>query len=86
MVGLDLAALGIPSEADYLARYAARRGRGPIERWPFYVAFALFRLASIAQGVYDRALKGNASSETALAYGAAVPRLAETALKLLDEL
>ena len=86
LVGLDLKALGIPREADYLARYAARRGRRPIERWPFYVAFALFRLASIAQGVYDRALKGNASSENAMAYGAAVPRLAETARKLLDEL
>jgi aminoglycoside phosphotransferase (APT) family kinase protein len=85
LVGLDLDALGIPREADYLARYAARRGRAPIERWPFYVAFALFRLASIAQGVYDRALKGNASSENAMAYGAAVPRLAATACRLLDE-
>ncbi|MGD9536155.1 MAG: phosphotransferase [Alphaproteobacteria bacterium] len=86
LAGLELAALGIPSEADYVAAYAARRGRGPIERWPFYVAFALFRYASIVQGVYDRALKGNAASETAMAYGAAVPRLAATALALLDEL
>jgi aminoglycoside phosphotransferase (APT) family kinase protein len=86
LVGLDLEALGIPREADYLAHYTTRRGRAPIEGWPFYVAFALFRLASIAQGVYDRALKGNASSENAMAYGAAVPRLAETACKLLDTL
>lgn len=86
LAGLDLAGLGIPREVDYVARYAERRGRGPIERWPFYVAFALFRYASIVQGVYDRALKGNAASETAMAYGAAVPGLAATALGLLDQL
>ncbi len=86
LVGLDLDALGIPREADYLARYTRRRGKEPIARWPFYVAFALFRFASIVQGVHDRALKGNASAENAMAYGAAVPRLAETACRLLDEL
>ncbi len=86
LLGLDLDTLSIPREADYLARYAARRGKEPIAHWPFYVAFALFRFASIVQGVYDRALKGNASSENALAYGAAVPRLAETACRLLDDL
>jgi aminoglycoside phosphotransferase (APT) family kinase protein len=86
LLGLDLAALGIPPEADYVARYSAGCGIGPIERWPFYVAFALFRLAAIAQGVYDRALKGNASSENALAYGAAVPQLAATAWRLIEGL
>jgi len=86
LLGLDIAALGIPSETDYVARYAAKRGIGRIERWPFYVAFALFRLAAIAQGVYDRGLKGNASAQNAPAYGATVPELAGTALKLIDTL
>lgn len=86
LLGLDLAALGVPSEADYVARYAERRGIGPIECWPFYVAFALFRLASIAQGVYDRGLKGNASAPNAAAYGATVPELASAACGLIDRL
>ena len=37
--------------------------------WDFYVAFSLFRLAAIVQGVYKRGLDGNASSETAKSYG-----------------
>ncbi len=63
--GLDLPALGIPSEAEYIAAYSARTGRDAIEHWPFYMAFSLFRMASIAQGVYARSLLGNASSESA---------------------
>lgn len=60
---------GIPSEADYLAAYARRTGRGRIEHWEFYLAFSLFRLAAIVQGVYKRGLDGNASSATATQYG-----------------
>jgi aminoglycoside phosphotransferase (APT) family kinase protein len=59
MGGLDLAALGIPQESDYLRRYAARRGLADLDcitrDWPFYLAFNLFRLAAIAFGVAQRA-------------------------------
>ncbi len=67
--GMDLAAFGIPSEKDYVAAYARRTGRQDIPDWDFYVAFSLFRLAAIVQGVYKRGLDGNASSETAKSYG-----------------
>jgi len=67
--GMDLAAFGIPSEKDYVVAYARRTGRADIPDWDFYVAFSLFRLAAIVQGVYKRGLDGNASSETAKGYG-----------------
>jgi aminoglycoside phosphotransferase (APT) family kinase protein len=72
LAGLDLAALGIPDERAYLARYAARSGLAAIgpEDWAFALAFALFRNAAIRQGVLRRALDGNASSATAATHGA----------------
>src|SRR5436190_1929803 len=61
--GVDFKATGIPTEADYVAAYCRRTGRDGIEDWPFYMAFGIFRLASISQGVYRRVLAGNAASE-----------------------
>ncbi len=77
MAGLDLAALGIPSEADYIRRYCERTGRGPIAHWNFYLAYNLFRIAAILQGVYKRATEGIASSDNALQTGKNVKALAE---------
>jgi len=74
---LDCEALGIPSEADYVAAYCRRTGRDGIDDWDFFMAFGLFRLASICQGVYARALQGNASSENALEVGEKAPMLAD---------
>lgn len=64
-VGADLKALGIPDEDSYLADYARHSGLDPRPHWTFYMAFSLFRTAAIQQGVYARALKGNAASSTA---------------------
>ena len=79
--GLDLAALGIPSEADYVRRYCERTGRGdPAELmadWNFYLAYNLFRLAAITQGIARRVLDGTAASAQARASGAATRPLAE---------
>ena len=75
--GMDLAALGIPSEADQLARYRERRGIGPIHEWPVFMAFSLFRIAAILQGVYARAVAGNASNADALAVGQQATVMAE---------
>ena len=77
IAGLDLAALGIPSEDDYMRRYAERTGRGPIEHWNFYLAYNLFRIAAILQGVYKRATEGIASSDNALKSGENAKALAE---------
>jgi aminoglycoside phosphotransferase (APT) family kinase protein len=68
----DLDALGVPSEADYVAAYCRRTGRDEISNWEFYMAFSTFRFAAIVQGVYKRGLDGIASSETADTYGTIV--------------
>jgi aminoglycoside phosphotransferase (APT) family kinase protein len=84
--GIDRAALGLPSEEDYVAAYCRRRGLNGIGNWSFFLAFSFFRLAAICQGVYRRALDGNASNpEKAKTYGEAVKLLAGLAVKLIDK-
>jgi aminoglycoside phosphotransferase (APT) family kinase protein len=70
---------GIPSEAEYVAAYCRRTGRRGIPNWNFYLAFSMFRLASILQGVYARGLHGNAASAYALQRGAAARQIADQA-------
>ena len=78
--GIDRAALGLPSEEDYVAAYCRRRGLDGIGNWTFFLAFSFFRLAAICQGVYKRALDGNASNpEKARTYGEAVKLLSHLA-------
>ena len=77
IAGLDHAALGIPSEAEYIRRYCERTGRNRIEHWNFSLAYNLFRIAAILQGVYKRATQGIAASDNALQTGANVRALAE---------
>ena len=62
LVGRNLGELGIPSEQAYIDAYCKRTGRDGIDNWGFYIAFSLFRLTAIVQGVYKRGLDGNASS------------------------
>src|SRR2546423_13256337 len=57
----NLAALGIPTEGEYVAAYCPRTGRAGIPDWNFCLAFALFRLAPIAQGIMGRAIPGPAN-------------------------
>jgi aminoglycoside phosphotransferase (APT) family kinase protein len=85
LVGVDFAATGIPTEHAYVATYCARVGRDRIDHWPFYLSFSVFRLASIAQGVYKRGLDGNASSATAATFGNTCQFLAEHAWRLAHE-
>jgi aminoglycoside phosphotransferase (APT) family kinase protein len=83
--GIDRAAIGLPSEEEYVERYCRRRGISGIGNWTFYLAFSFFRLAAICQGVYKRALDGNASNpEKARTYGDAVKLLAGLAVQLVD--
>jgi aminoglycoside phosphotransferase (APT) family kinase protein len=84
--GIDRAALGLPSEEAYVAAYCRRRGLAGIPDWTFCLAFSFFRLAAICQGVYRRALDGNASNpEKARMYGEAVTLLSQLAVGLIDE-
>jgi aminoglycoside phosphotransferase (APT) family kinase protein len=83
--GIDRASIGLPSEEDYVAKYCERRKIAGIDNWTFYLAFSFFRLAAICQGVYKRALDGNASNpEKAKQYGDAVKLLAGLAVRLID--
>ncbi len=77
IAGLDLAALGIPEEGQFIRRYCERTGRAGIEHWNFYLAYNLFRIAAILQGVYKRATEGLASADNALQAGANAKALAE---------
>lgn len=87
--GADLAALGIPDEEAYLHRYLDRRQararpgqalptpESLARDWPFYLAYNLFRIAAIVQGIAKRALEGTASSAAARETGASARPLAE---------
>jgi aminoglycoside phosphotransferase (APT) family kinase protein len=83
--GMDLATFGIPTEQEYLDAYARRTGRDRIEHWDFYLAFSLFRLAAIVQGVYKRGLDGNASSTTATQYGDRARALANLGWSMVEK-
>jgi len=81
--GANLAPLGIPSEKTYLAAYCRRTGRPGIEDWDFYVAFSMFRLAAIAQGIMGRVLEGTANDPNARLRGERARPLADAAWAIL---
>ncbi|VUD52519.1 Putative aminoglycoside phosphotransferase [Thalassocella blandensis] len=78
----DRQALGIPSEQEIVRHYCELRNIETISHWHFYLAFSLFRLTAILQGVLKRALDGNASSEKASYLGNMVEPLAQMAMEL----
>ena len=81
--GLDLQALGIPSEHDYIARYCERTGLATPEAlradWNFYMAYNMFRIAAILQGIAKRVEAGTAASAEARASGEGARPMAELA-------
>lgn len=83
--GVDLKAFGIPTQDAYLAAYARRTGRKEVPFFDFFLAFSLFRLAAIVQGVYKRGLDGNASSESATKYGNRAKAMADLAWKMVEK-
>jgi aminoglycoside phosphotransferase (APT) family kinase protein len=83
IAGLELDALGIPSEDSYIRQYCERTGLATPEQlkqdWNFYMAYNLFRIAAILQGIAKRAQTGTASSAQAAASGAGAMPLAQLA-------
>ena len=77
--GFDLQKLGLPTEEEYVAAYCRRTGRGRIRDWDFYMAYNMFRLAAILQGIMGRAVEGTAASEHAIHHGALARPIAEHA-------
>jgi aminoglycoside phosphotransferase (APT) family kinase protein len=63
--GINLAGHGLMSEGEVLALYAARTGRDAVDHWRFFMGFSMFRSAAIVEGVYARALGGNAADQRA---------------------
>lgn len=77
--GLELAALGIPSEAEYLRRYSETARREVGSHWEFYMAYNLFRMTAILHGIAQRAADGNAAAADAAEIGRRAAPLAEIA-------
>jgi aminoglycoside phosphotransferase (APT) family kinase protein len=79
--GLDHAALGIPIESDYVRRYCELTGfttpAALAADWNFYLAYNLFRIAAILQGIAKRVEDGTASSAQARQAAAGARPLAE---------
>ena len=84
LLGIDFETSGIPSEEAYVAAYIRRTGR-EIEDWNFYLAFSMFRLASIGQGVLKRNLDGIGTSDAMEIDKSGKNFLADTAWGLLSQ-
>jgi aminoglycoside phosphotransferase (APT) family kinase protein len=87
LAGVDTVQLMLPSQAELVADYCRLRGIEPVspQDWAYYMAFCMFRLAGILQGILARALQGNASSASALEAGRRTRPLAELAWTLVKE-
>jgi aminoglycoside phosphotransferase (APT) family kinase protein len=76
---------GIPTEEEFLAVYCRRAGRPDIPQWDFYIAFAMFRLSAIAQGIMGRVIAGTANDPNARDRGARARPLAEAGWALVEK-
>jgi len=91
--GLDHAALGIPTEREYVQRYCERTGRigkgkdadAVMADWNFYLAYNLFRIAGILQGIAKRVEAGTASSDKARQSAAGARPLAEMGWRMAQQ-
>ena len=81
---VDFEKLGLPTESAYVAAYCRRVGRAAVPNWNFYLAFSLFRLAAIAQGVYRRGLDGNAANPDSIKMSKSARERAELAWSLVS--
>lgn len=88
LLGYDLRALGIPTEEDYVRDYCRRTGRADIDprHWDFYLAYNMFRLAGILQGIMGRVVDGTAASDSALEAGKRARPTAEAAWRQVERL
>jgi aminoglycoside phosphotransferase (APT) family kinase protein len=88
IAGLDHAGLGIPGEREYIESYCRRTGRAGIDpsTWDFYIAYNLFRLAAILQGIAKRAVDGTAASAHAQDAGGRASALAELGWQQVEKI
>jgi aminoglycoside phosphotransferase (APT) family kinase protein len=86
ILGADLGRLGIPAETAYVQAYCSRTGRSALPEWDYYLAFNMFRMAAILQGILARAMQGNATSPEALATGRRARPVAEAGWRQVEQL
>ena len=88
VAGLNLEELGIPGEAAYVAKYCERTGRPGIEQshWDFYIAYNLFRMAAILQGILKRVVDGTAASAHARDAGMRARPMAELGWRQVEKI
>ncbi len=84
--GKDLTALGIPTKAEYQALYCRRTGRAGIANWDFYMAYNMFRLSAILQGIMGRVLEGTAANARARESGVRARALAEAGWRQVERM
>ncbi len=84
--GLDLAALGIPTEEELLETYAKSCGREQVPDIDFYIVFSMFRLAAILAGVLKRGIEGNAADPRAIERGRLYQQITESAWEIAGRL
>jgi aminoglycoside phosphotransferase (APT) family kinase protein len=86
MMGIDFEALGIPTEREYVSAYCLRTGRDGIANWDFYMAYIMFRLAGILQGIMGRFKDGTAASAHALEQGKRARPMAEAGWQQVEKM
>ena len=84
--GVDLKPLGIPSEEEYVEMYCKRTGRSAIPNWDFYLAYNMFRLAGILQGIMGRVKDGTAASAHAVEQGKRARPMAEAGWRQVEKI
>ncbi|HZP94077.1 MAG TPA: phosphotransferase [Burkholderiales bacterium] len=84
--GVDLDALGIPTEEEYVGMYCRRTGRTRIDNWDFYMAYNMFRLAAILQGIMGRVKDGTAASAHAHEQGKRARPMAEAGWRQVEKI
>ncbi len=86
ILGANLKDLNIPSEEEYSELYYKKTGRDKIENWDFFMAYNIFRLAGIAQGIAGRVRDGTAASSEAKNYGDFVPILGKLGWDIVENI
>ncbi len=86
--GHDLRDLGLPEEQEMVGYYCGLSGRAVPEPavWEFYMAYNLFRVSCIRQGVYARSLDGTASNLRAADSGRLVRPAAELGWQIVERI
>ncbi|MFZ9961788.1 MAG: phosphotransferase [Burkholderiales bacterium] len=84
--GVDHRTTGIPEEQAYVESYCEQTGRDVIKDWDFYIAYNMFRLAGILQGIMGRVKDGTAASAHAEEQGRRAKPMAEAGWRQVERI